>query len=249
MKALILAGGKGEAGIDGKGQNKAIVKICEKEMIFYVIDALKKLPYLEEIAVVGDMDVLELVKDSVDKKIEEGESFFDNILRGVEAFDDAQQLLILTSDIPMITKEALEEFIKKAQGQRVDFSYSIVAKEDCEKRFPGTKRTYVKIKDGIFTGGNIVMIKPSTLKETLPQVKEVLSYRKKPWKLARILGFTTVIKLLLGSLTISELENKVSKIFDIKARAVRCSHPEIATDVDKEEDLLLAKKILCQEEF
>lgn len=248
MKALILAGSKGEATIDSGNLNKALIRIGDKAMICYVIATLKKVDYIDEIAVIGDESVLKLVKEDVDYLIEEDKSLFGNILKGIKYFDGKDDILILTSDIPMISCESIVDFIEKAKKEKADFCYPIVRKEVNVAKFPEAKRTYVKIKDGTFTGGNIFTAKVNVVKEKLPEIKQVLAYRKKPLKLAKILGFSIVVKYILGIVTIEDIERRVSNLLNIKARAIESKYPEIATDVDKPSDLELAKKILSQEE-
>lgn len=244
MKAIILAGSQGDSPLKDINENKALIKIHDKEMVLYVVDALKKLDFIEKVALVGEQDKLMPLKDHVDVIIDGSDTMTQNILKGVNHFSDEDFILILTSDIPMITSEAIRDFVEKARKLDGEFFYPIVKKEYNDKKYPGVKRTYVKIKDGTFTGGNIFLVRAGVIKKAIHKAESFLTYRKKPWMLARLLGISFIIKFLLGSLTISELENRVSQIFGVKAQAVQSSHPEIGTDVDKESDLMLAKTVL-----
>lgn len=244
MKALILAGADKDSPFTNFNSNKALVKIQDKEMIRYIIDAFKGLEFIDTIAVVGPKEELLPIKEQVDIIVDSSASLTDNILRGASIFSDDEMLLISTSDIPMITPEAIRDFVEKALSMDADFYYPIVSKEENEKKYPGVKRTYVKIKDGVFTGGNIIMVKVAAVKECVKKAEAFMAYRKKPWKLAGIFGLKFVIKFLLGTLTIRELEERVEELFGIKARAIISSYPEIATDVDKDSDLELAARVL-----
>ena len=53
MKALILAGTQEDSPLSTIHSNKALIKIHDKEMIMYIIDALKDLDLIDTIAVVG----------------------------------------------------------------------------------------------------------------------------------------------------------------------------------------------------
>ncbi|MCG0275844.1 MAG: molybdopterin-guanine dinucleotide biosynthesis protein A, partial [Thermosediminibacteraceae bacterium] len=190
-----------------------------------------------------------VLKDSKVEIIAEGSDLIENIMRGLECFPDEDEVLILTSDIPMITPEALDDFVKKAKKLNADFVYPIIRKEDTEKKYPGVKRTYVRVREGTFTGGNVVLVKAGSAKRCLAKAKEFFFYRKSPWKLARILGPFIVLKFLLGNLSIPEVEKRVYDIFEINARAVISDFPEIGSDVDKESDLELARKVLAREVY
>ncbi|MDI3481563.1 MAG: hypothetical protein PWQ97_1218 [Tepidanaerobacteraceae bacterium] len=245
MNALILAGGQADGSLEEEmGVSKALIKINGKEMILYVIEALKAVECVDRIAVVGDAQHLAFLKDKVDVIVEQKDSLAENIVSGAEVFSEAEELLVLTCDIPMITPEAIKDFVEKARATGADFNYPIVRKEDNDAKYPGVHRTYVRIRDGVFTGGNIVLIRSGIIKKAMDRAKYFLAYRKKPWMLARILGVSFVLKLLLGILSIKELETRVSDLFGIKARAVISTYPEIGTDVDKKSDLELAQKVL-----
>ncbi len=240
MKALILAGTQHDCPLSKVHSNKALIKIHGKEMIKYIIDALKNLDFIDAIAVVGPRQELLPIENQVDIIVDGGSSMTDNILKGAEIFSDEDMILISTSDIPMITSEAIRDFAEKSLTLDAQFYYPIIHKAENEKKYPGVKRTYVKIKDGSFTGGNIVLVKAGTVKRCIKQAEAFMAYRKKPWRLAQILGISFVIKFLIGTLTIKQLEKRVSDLFSIKARAVISHYPEIGTDVDKDSDLVLA---------
>jgi len=244
MKALILAGADDKSPLAKYASNKALIKINGKEMIRYIIEAFKGLDLVETVAVVGPRESLQVIEDQVDVIVDSRASMADNVLSGVDMFSDDEMILISTADIPMITPEAIKDFVEKALAMDADFYYPIVSKEENEKKYPETKRTYVKIKDGTFTGGNIVMVRAGKVKECIRQAEVFMTYRKKPWKLAQVLGLKFILKFLLGTLTIKELEERVGDLFNIKARAIISSYPEIATDVDKDSDLELAARAL-----
>ena len=244
MKALILAGKQSDSPLGHISENKATIKIHEKEMILYVIDALKALGMVDKIAVVGGKEDLASIACQVDTIVEEGNSLPENILRGVSIFDDDDEVLVLTSDIPMITPAAIGDFIEKTHSLSADFSYPVVRREVNDEKYPGVKRTYVKIRDGSFTGGNIFLVKAGAIRRCMPRAEVFISYRKKPWKMVKVLGIGFAIRFLLGTLTIAQLEKHVSEIFGITARAVISKYPEIGTDVDKVSDLELAMSML-----
>ena len=58
MKALILAGADKDSPFTNFNSNKALVKIQDKEMISYIIDAFKGLEFIDTIAVVGPKEEL-----------------------------------------------------------------------------------------------------------------------------------------------------------------------------------------------
>ncbi|HAA64453.1 MAG TPA: molybdopterin-guanine dinucleotide biosynthesis protein A, partial [Thermoanaerobacter sp.] len=111
MNAIILAGSTKE----DKLPDKAFIEIKGKYMISYVIEALRGCDKIDKIAVVGDPEKLKKVV-GIDVIIEQADNIMDNVLKGVELFKNDKRVLILTCDIPMLTKEAVCDFIEKSEA-------------------------------------------------------------------------------------------------------------------------------------
>jgi len=136
MKALILAGADDKSPLAKYASNKALIKINGKEMIRYIIEAFKGLDLVETVAVVGPRESLQVIEDQVDVIVDSRASMADNVLSGVDMFSDDEMILISTADIPMITPEAIKDFVEKALAMDADFYYPIVSKEENEKNIP-----------------------------------------------------------------------------------------------------------------
>ena len=127
------------------------------------------------------------------------------------------------------------------QAPTADLVYPIVEKSVCEAAYPGVKRTYARLKDGTFTGGNLFLLDPALISKFLPRLRAVLDARKQPLKLAGLVGPGFLVKMLLGQLRIAELEARVSRILGVEARALITGRAAVGTDVDKDADLALAE--------
>lgn len=228
MHAYILAGGA-QPGFAPEG--KASFQIQGKAMADYVISALSKTAGIDTVSVVRNHERL-----------------IDNIAEALkQAEDSAQYILIATCDIPFITPEAVEDLIARANTD-ADLYYPIVEKRIHDMRFPGIRRTYVTLKEGVFTGGNLFIIRPKALLPILGRLERLLELRKSPFSLSAELGFRFVISLLFskftGMLTIDKLQKRVEEMFHIRAEALISNYAEIANDIDGAEDLLLLDGLL-----
>lgn len=246
MNAVILAGSEGYDAFAESGgvKNKSFILINQKPMIKYIIEVLDKVEMIKEIVVVGPDEELEKIRGLKFKIVSEKGDIIDNLLEGLRYLPCDCPVVILTSDIPMITREALEDFVEKSRSMEADFCYSIIPKEKCENKYPGVNRTYLQLLEGSFTGGNVFTVNPAVVKVRAEKAREFIILKKKPLRLVLKLGLIFVIKFLLKKLTIKEAEKRVSEMFGIKARAVISEYPEIGTDVDKQSDLELAEKML-----
>ena len=245
MNAIILAGddknGVAKLGIS----NKAFLKVHGRIMVDYVVDGLRASDHVDKISIVGPVASLkEHFKDRVDYYFEAVDCIFENVKLGLEPFKNNERVLVLTSDVPMLTGSCVTDFVMRCEVIKADLCYPIVDRIDNERIFPGFKRTYVKLQDGTFTGGNIFYFNPEVVKPCRDFFLKAIENRKKPWKTGRLLGFRFLLMLLLGRLTINGLEKRLSELLKINAVAIISPYPELANDIDKISDLDMVEKYL-----
>ncbi len=146
------------------------------------------------------------------------------------------QALVATGDIPHLTPEAVAFVLESAP--EAAFVYPIVPKEVVEARFPGSRRTYARLREGTFTGGNLLLLDRDLFYRALPLIRRVVALRKRPWALARLVGLDIPLKLLLGRLSLGELEARARGLLGVEVRALVTPYPEVGVDVDRPEDLV-----------
>ena len=247
FNALILAGTKekGPLEIAENVDNKALIMINGKPMIDYIVDALKNSENIDQIIVVGpEKELSPYIGKKVRKILNPGNSILENMESGFNFFDSNDNLLILTSDIPLITPEAIDEFLKICTERKAYIGYPLITKENIMKKYPETIRTYVTMKEGIFCGGNIVFFKPEVFYQQKKLIKELFENRKSTWKYVKILGLKFIFKFIFKTLTLEEVERRVTGIIGYNSIAVMISHPEVMIDLDKISDLELIREYL-----
>ncbi|MES2461822.1 MAG: hypothetical protein V4671_14655, partial [Armatimonadota bacterium] len=105
----------------------------------------------------------------------------DTLLNGVAALaPEETRLLVATADVPFLTPEAVTDLLQRADamGGNADFGYPIVEAARCRERFPEMKRTTLRIKEGEFTGGNLVLLNPAFLREHQQVIRDAYARRK-----------------------------------------------------------------------
>lgn len=242
VDAVILAGG----GEIEEEPVKALISLDSRLMVDYVVDALRNSQKIEHIALVEHDGELRSFYGNEKGFFyaEQGATLLESFAAGVNALETANPwILACTGDIPFLTTEAVDDFIAKCSEREADIYYPIVRKEEVEKRFPCVKRTYVSLRDGIFTGGNLLLIRREIISRCLPIAEEFVRLRKKPAAMARLIGFGILWRYCFKLLTIADVEQRISKLIDAKGLAVISSYPEIGVDVDKVSDLELARSI------
>ncbi|MGI6678137.1 MAG: NTP transferase domain-containing protein [Dehalobacterium sp.] len=248
VDGIILAGSSKEdkLKLSGAESCKAMIDIRGNPMVSYVFDVLKKSPHINKIVVVGPPEEMSLLFGEIDRVtvVPGGESLIDSLLNALEALQPEGNVLVATGDIPLLTGAALNDFLKRCSKRQADVYYPIVPKEANERVYPGIKRTYIKFKEGIFTGGNIFLFSPKIVPIAADKARAFVSKRKSPLALAQLVGWKFLIKFLLHTATLEEAESLVSCIMGIKGAAVISPYPEVGIDVDKPSDLTLARSVL-----
>jgi molybdopterin-guanine dinucleotide biosynthesis protein A len=242
ITGIILAGGH----LKDKNLPKSNIVFRGKTLIERIVEALAKSKYVSEIIVIAYSEGLSKLPE--DKKallkaeIPAGEDLIGRIFT---ALDEASNefILIIPVDVPFVDERVIDGFIEECLKEENDAYYPIIKKEVIEEAFPETKRTYGKLKEGTFTGGNLFLIKKSLFYRNRRFIEDIYNARKSAYKMARVAGAKIFLKGIFGTLTVRDAEKRVSKLFEnARLKAVETRFPEIGIDVDKEEDLLFLKK-------
>jgi GTP:adenosylcobinamide-phosphate guanylyltransferase len=247
--AVVLAGGKASQEITAMTgvANRALLPLGDRTMLDYVVDALAGSASIENICVVGDVPTNGRYAVVMDQG-----SLFDNLLAGLVAAGGAH-VLVATADIPFITPAAIDDFVAAAHRRNADIAYPIVSMESCRKRFDGMKRTSVRLKEGVFTGGNIMLLRTEFVASRRDRIRQAYAARKDILRLGALLGPVLLLRLLLSqtiapsALTLPIAEAAVANVLGDGARvaAIITDYPEIGTDVDKPEDIEIARRLLA----
>ena len=110
--------------------------------------------------------------------------------------------------------------------------------------YPDAKRTYGKLRDGIFTGGNMMLMAKEIIPGGQQKAREIFARRKSPLKLCNWLGWGFLIKLLCHRLTLADAETRTSALLEMRCKAIITRHACIGMDIDKPSDLELARRTL-----
>ncbi|HZJ84528.1 MAG TPA: nucleotidyltransferase family protein [Syntrophomonadaceae bacterium] len=250
--AIILAGGESSSELKKLApyDNEALILIGRYPMIFYVYKALRKSTLIRNIVISGPVEALRNLFAKEDNLLfaEGGENAVESFLNAVELLSTntaSEKIIVLPTDIPFITQDAIEDFLKRSSMEEADFYYPVTSKEVNELKFPDVIRTYVRLKEGIFTGGNLFLIRTSKISEMVDIATQLMLRRKNPLAIARLFGLELVCKYLMRRLSINAAEERFYTVTNIKGKAIISPYAEVGVDVDKPSDLELAQKHLA----
>jgi GTP:adenosylcobinamide-phosphate guanylyltransferase len=244
VDAVVLAGGSADA-LDAAAPYKGVLEVGGRPMVDHVLEALRGSTGVRHIAVVvPDARGLGVWANHADKIVLSDDTVVENLLAGVDSFGYERPILALAADIPLLTRAAIDGFLALADDPAVAFLYPIIDQRDAEAAYPGVRRTYIRLTDGVFTGGNLMLVDPRLIQANRDLAQKAFALRKSTIGLVRLLGLGFVWRFLTRRLALADLEAKVSEIIGGPAKAVRVASPEIGLDVDKPSDLAIVQGIL-----
>ncbi|MCY0900071.1 MAG: NTP transferase domain-containing protein [Firmicutes bacterium] len=239
MHAIVLAGqpNHGLLKVHSSAAYESEIVVAGRRMADWVLDALEEAPSVSSIGLVGPES---LRREGVVMGAMTG-TLFGNIVAGLKtAPAHAEMVLFVTSDIPWITADIVEAFLRSAPRDR-DVVYPVIPKSEVLARFGSSKRTYVRLKEGVFTGGNIFLARVDAVPQLKAQAERLIAHRKSPWKLAQDVGWGLLARFVTGRLSLDDVETRVGGVLGITGRALIFPYAEAGVDVDKPEDLRLAE--------
>lgn len=245
--AVVLGGGLNEGPLQAlsPARYEALIPIGSKVMVEYVVEALLSSRRIEQIVVVGPLQELSplLRKDRV-RLVNVAGGIIENAEKGLDLLPGGERVLLTTADIPLLTADAVDNFLALCGDMSADVYYPIIPKEVVEERFNANRRTYVRLKEGLFTGGNVILLNSKVFKQCMRNGQKIFQKRKSPLGLCRLIGISFVLKYLLRLLGVPDVLKKASELLGVKGEVVISRYPEIGVDVDKPGDLELAKRTL-----
>lgn len=237
--AIIAGGETAGTELEGAGATlKALIDVGGQPMVARVVRAARSAASVGRILVLGPQVLGEAVAaEGAELQTPAEATFLANLQAAAETLSDHPLILVSSCDIPLVTAEGLDDFIRKGLSSGAEFCYSIVSEAAIRRDFPQGERTLVPLRDGTFTGGNGVLVTPAFLKREGKLIERTFEARKSKVQLLRILGLPFVIRFYLRQLTIEMLERRVSEILKCSAKAIVSEDPGLAFDVDKMSDL------------
>ncbi|MCL5773507.1 MAG: NTP transferase domain-containing protein [Firmicutes bacterium] len=235
ISALVLAGGIVEESLREKFNvsSKAFIPLNGRMMVEYVLDTLSSISSVDKIAIaIPGGELPDELSGKINFVAPSGKNIIESLKNGISSFDPVpEKILVVTCDSPLVSRESIEDFISKCDDASA-LCYSYVEKNTSVAKFPEVRHTYVKLKEGFFCGGSLILVSPSILNDTANLLERVTEMRKKPWQVAGLLGFKTITGLLFGTLSVPRLEAKATELLGEKVQGILSPYPESAVNVD-----------------
>jgi GTP:adenosylcobinamide-phosphate guanylyltransferase len=232
-----------------QGRSKALLDICGKPMIQWVIDAVCKAQKVEKVIIVGLSPQDDIHGEKIIAYLPNQGSMLQNLRAGMlkilEIDPQARHTLVASSDIPAITPEMVDWEIETTSRTDLDAYYAIIRKEVMEKRFPHSRRSYTRLKDMQVCGGDMNVIRTMTASSNDQLWERIIAARKNAFRQASLIGYDTLLLLLLRRIDLSHAVERVTQRLNLSAQALISPYAEIGMDVDKPSQLEMLRADLA----
>ncbi len=232
-----------------QGKSKALLPIGGKPMVQWILDALDGSALVGRVVVVGlapGEATLTSRKELI--FLPNAGSMIGNVEAGVKKILEhnpgAAKALISSSDIPCLTTAMVDWMVNTCLATYHEVYYGLISQADMERRFPGSKRGYFALKEGRYCGSDIILLSTALVGHYHPAWNEIVGARKNILRQASVVGFDTLLLMLLRQMTIPEAERRAQTKLGIKGRIVLDPYAETGMDVDKPRQYDLVRRDL-----
>jgi 2-phospho-L-lactate guanylyltransferase (CobY/MobA/RfbA family) len=154
------------------------------------------------------------------------------------------RVLVTTADHALMTPKIIDHFAACADQSDADLVVGVVAESVLRAAYPSTTRTYLRFRDGGYSGANLFAFRSQQALRAAEFWVKAEAFRKQPWRLARAFGPMTLLLFALRRLSLEEALERASHAIGCRIRAVPLPFAEAAIDVDRPSDLALVSEIL-----
>ena len=154
-------------------------------------------------------------------------------------------LLVTTADHALLQGAWVTRFLADLPVD-VDVAALVAARATVEAAAPGTKRTWMKLADGDWSGCNLFYLANDRSLGVVDLWRRVEAERKRPWKQAQILGPGMLLRYATGRLGLRDAAARVGKLAGVRAAVVESPYGLASVDVDKPADLDLVREVVAR---
>lgn len=250
LSAILLMGGriKDMPANEQSDKGKGYIDIGGHSMSALTLDSLRKAKRVGKITLVTPQHPQELSGEwaGADASVPAGTHLSDSLFTGLDACKSGTApILIVAGDLPFLTADAVDDFIDRC-SKRDDCSvwYGYLSKQNSLAKYPTLRHTWGKVSGQKYCGTGLNAMRSDVVDVVREQVSMLTTLRKNVWGIAKALGFSTIFRLLCGTLTIGQAEEALSRCLKAKTCGIESPFAEVAFNVDDYDNLALARQLI-----
>ena len=248
LPVILLAGSRPgpDPLLSGTGAaTKALLPVAGEPMLVHVVRALRASPLVGPIRILAQNSAELAVRPELagfpDLHFADSGQGISASLAAALPPGDAP-VLVTTADNVLLTPAMIGEFLAGADGS--DVAVAMVERRVLLARYPESRRTWLKFRDGWWSGANLFRLRGQRAAPLLDFWGAIERDRKKGLKIIAAFGPWLLVGALLRLFTIQQGVARAGARFGLAAKAVPMSAAEACIDADKPADIDLIERIL-----
>ncbi|MET0248913.1 MAG: nucleotidyltransferase family protein [Sphingobium sp.] len=229
---------------------KPLVPVAGEAMINRPARALLAHPAIAQVVILTQTpdlyadhpDTAWLARDPRVRFVVSGQGIAASLLAFMDAGEAPFPLLLTTADHVLLDGEMLDQFVAEARG--ADVAVAMVERATLLARYPQSRRTWLKFRDGWWSGANLFWFGGDRARSAVGLWREVEQDRKKGWKILSVFGPLALAGALLRITSLRGGLARAGRRMGLTARLVAMRQPEACIDADKPADVALIEEIL-----
>ncbi|MBN2332325.1 MAG: nucleotidyltransferase family protein [Deltaproteobacteria bacterium] len=166
----------------------------------------------------------------------------------LQLIKDGSPVLLTTADHALLTPAVVDYFCSQSRQADRDITVGLAPYAMLRNAYPHCRRTVSKFRDGSYCTCNLFAFLTPQSYKAADFWKRVEQQRKKPLRIIGICGWWTVVRYLLGWLTLEGGVQRIARRMGLRGKPIIMIHPEAAVDVDTVGDLVLVNDIVAKRE-
>jgi GTP:adenosylcobinamide-phosphate guanylyltransferase len=251
VTALVLAGRRRDSGPDPVAAaagvpHKALAPVAGVPMLLRVVAALRASPEVGRVAVCAEApgEALSGLGRGLEGVAVRAAADSPAASAAAALAEFGAPLLVTTADHALLTPAMVGHFVRAAPPG-ADAVAALARRETVLAGHPGTRRTWLRFRDGAFSGCNLFLLaEAGGAGRAVAFWRRVEGARKRPLAMAGALGPLVVLRFALGRLTLRAALDALGRRCGARLAAVEMPFADAAVDVDKPDDLALAEAVL-----
>jgi len=232
---------------------KAFAPVGGVPMVLRVVDALQAAGTVGRIVLCGPPAAILDKLPELKRRIDAGElawcpslgSPSQSAAAALSAVGPDQPVLLTTADHALLRADIVDYFVRQSRASGADATVALVKHSTVLEKFPSTKRTVLRMRDGHFCTCNLFAFMSPRARKILTLWRGVEQRRKMPRRLiAGLLGIWGVAAYLLGWLSMAGALRRVSMRIGAELSLVLMPIADAGVDVDTPADLELVESLL-----
>jgi len=230
---------------------KAFAPVAGVPMVLRVLDALKNSDSVGRCVLCGPSWSLIEQEHELHDRITSGQlTWIDHeatpsssAYQAMQSLSANTSVLLTSSDHAMLNPQIVDKFCQRALESDCDVVAALASYKLVNNTYPDVRRTTLKFRDGVYCSCNLFGFLTSRARVAADFWRRVEQQRKKPLRVIGALGWITVLRYILGRLSLDQSLRQLSGRLGVNAGTVLLPYAQAAIDVDTVADWQFVQKI------